>query len=409
MSTENEKILNSLENIEEKLTYAEKVALWYDSTEYDKKIARKIIYEESGKQIPYADFLMYKLHMEDRNIPAAMDWLKRAYNKKYPEALAFTYFEYLYGYATFVTDAEARSSLFTAIEQNVPAAYYFLGYALYNLPFNTPEPKYPPNLHNEDERMLILADYLCSSQYEIDCNNARKCREETGESAYMKAKGLGFSEKAINWSCHEATVYGINAFLAYDLITSEVFTNSNKLLNHISNGTIQTYLNQRILKFNDKFQEYLETYRPMFNVQLIDINSSSKYCLYIELIENDHKFFRHLPIYYIAILDHSNTDDTYLFTGDPGYPHFDDDLHIDKGGNYFEIEGYSNNEMWMKKDRFKCFSPKESENSEPYRYKLRFSEKRRGNKEEKVEYFINQSIRLYKVTKKTFSEKLFNF
>ncbi|MBO5060331.1 MAG: sel1 repeat family protein [Clostridia bacterium] len=409
MSTETEKILNSLDNVEEKLNYAEKVALWYDTTEEDKKIARNTIIAEAGKQNPHADFLMYKLLIHDKIIISAMDWLKRAYKQGYPKALAFTYFEYLHGYATFVSDNEARTALFTAIEQNVPAAHYFLGYALYNLSFLPPKPKYPPNL-SEIEHAQITAEYIISGQRDIDWDNAKKRREEAGDSAYRKAKGLGFSEKEINWSCHEQTVIELTERLVYDMIITAVFSNTPLLLNQINNGTVEKYLKRRcVKKFNEVFSNSsvdLEFYRPLLKVKLIDINSSRKYCLFIELIEKDHKFLRMVPIYYMAVLDRSGSDDIYLFTGNYGYSRFNEDLYLDNSENRFELEAFSNNEMWIKKKWFKELAPQEiTDKKFPCRYTLSIDEYINLKKKDEANHFINHAIEFYKLTRKRLSDK----
>ena len=422
MSIENEKILNSLD-VEERLNYAEKLVFGYDNTEIDQDVGTKAIYAEAHKQNPHAEFLMYKLNMQDKNFSTAMIWLKRAYHQKYPKALAFTYFEYLHGYAAFVSDNSARTALFSALEQNVPEAYFFTSYALNSLSFeNLPHnfeslwsslfsdtSKGNPHLYQLAKKIIMRDYYNSYNEETIDYHweyNIEECEQLSYELS-EKAISLGFSDEKINWDNHQTSITDMALLTIENCIMNEAFCNTRNLIYHINSLTLQKYLNNLC---NQEFINFTKFNPDLFKINLKVLtldNTENRYFLYVEILDINHKFYYTNPKYYLIILDKFNNDYVYVFSG-KYVRRFNYDLTTLKDMSPFYVKGYSNDENFLTSKQLSKFNPQKVR-EKPYNFEIETMEfpLELANKFQEAEFFKENALEMYRLTKKGF-KRFFN-
>lgn len=414
MSTKNEKLLHSLK-VDEKLDFAEKLIFSYANTDPDKNAATKAIYDEAQKKNSHAEFLMYKLNMKDNNAATAMLWLKRAYDQKYPKALAFTYFEYLNGNASFINYDSARANLFSALQQEIPEAYFFVSYALDNLAFMTLPHKFEalwqslyrsiPELSNNNPgldqtaKLQTLYNYHNNTEnfhYESEYNE-EECTYICNE--FMeKATSLGFSFDKVIFDKHQFSNWDAALLSVETCILFEAFNNTRNLIYHIESHSIHSYLNNLC---NQHFLDYTTSNSFKINLKVLTLNNQeNRYFLYIEALEINHKFYYNNPKYFLIILDKYDNNYVYAFSGRYNI-YFSYDLTQVSDVSEFYIKGYSNDKNFLISKAISKFNPKRVTGL-PYQYEIKDVSYPIGilNNTQAVNFFTENALEMYRLTKK---------
>ncbi len=128
MSKENMELLKSIDSIEERLNFAEKLVFGLNGIEIDLSAGMNIIKTEAQNKNPQAEFLMYKVNLSRDKQAAAIEWLKKSSAQKYGPALAAVFYEFLQGNMKKMSSDDAMSYLKEAVALDVPFAHLLMGY-----------------------------------------------------------------------------------------------------------------------------------------------------------------------------------------------------------------------------------------------------------------------------------------
>ncbi len=131
MSKENMDLLRSIESIEERLKFAEKLVFGLDGMDIDLSAGMNVIKTEAQNKNPQAEFLMYKVNLSRDKQATAIEWLKKSSAQKYGPALAAVFYEFLQGNMKKMSSDDAMSYLKEAVALDVPFAHLLMGY-IYN-------------------------------------------------------------------------------------------------------------------------------------------------------------------------------------------------------------------------------------------------------------------------------------
>lgn len=128
MSKENMELLKSIDSIEERLNFAERLVFGLDGIEIDLSAGMNVIKTEAQNRNPQAEFLMYKVNLSRDKQNAAIEWLKKSAAHKCGPALAAVFYQFLQGNMKKLSSNDAMAYLKEAIALDVPLAHVLMGY-----------------------------------------------------------------------------------------------------------------------------------------------------------------------------------------------------------------------------------------------------------------------------------------
>ena len=282
MSKENMELLSNM-SINERLSYAEKLV--FGTAEVDLSAGMGVIKEEARNGNPAAEFLMYKVKISKGKVNSAIEWLKKSAAKEYGLAKAMMFYEYCRNNIKEKDETKIVNLLKSAVEQDVPVAYYFMGHI-----------------------------------YEKGMFNYNK-HETKAKEFFSKAYEFGYKDDFLNAFDYDD---GIDAEEEKrDLIAYDLLYNFKYYLAQIVNQN-NNFLNKIYKKDEEEFAKVCwrtmldDIFSPQFKSQKFNDGKGNKYLL-IEVPEYKPERKEIQAVYYVVPIDVKGKKSTRIYIGETDY------------------------------------------------------------------------------------------
>ncbi len=276
--------MESLNSVEAKLDFAEKLVFGYDNTEIDLRVGMHIIKTEASNKNPQAEFLMYKVNIQKGKIRAAMDWLKKSYKHHYPKALALVHMEFARENAKFIDEEESTNALKQALDLNVPEAYFIM------------------SLIYEEDKIKFEA-YI------------RKAQEFGGDQ-------ISFNDFFYDREIKKMSMEDFRSIFQRYILPDLFLNHIDYLFYHINQGTETDYINQLWKDMIFDEEKNPENYPMEINTHIInDEKDKKRYYMIISMPNLQKPTSGNLAIYFVVSFGSRKRDEVRYFLAETDYTH----------------------------------------------------------------------------------------